>query len=110
MEKTEAPAYARVEPAVYSMFEAQSRGPRRLQPSLPALGKVRVVAVGMECYKVHVCTTLNMCMKVKSASVSRSVVSDSSQPPNCTPPGSSVQRILQAGILEWVAAHPPAHP
>ena len=32
-----------------------------------------------------------------------SVVSDSLQPMDCSPPGSSVHRILQARILEWVA-------
>ena len=36
--------------------------------------------------------------------VSRSVMSDSLQPPGLySPPGSSVHRILQARILEWVA-------
>ena len=34
---------------------------------------------------------------------SRSVVSDSLQPVDCSPPGSSVHGILQARILEWVA-------
>ena len=34
---------------------------------------------------------------------SRSVVSDSLQPVDCSPPSSSVHRILQARILEWVA-------
>ena len=43
------------------------------------------------------------CSKVKSESVSRSVVSDSLRPMNCTLPGSSVHGILQARILEWVA-------
>ena len=37
-----------------------------------------------------------------SESVSCSVVSDS-DPMDCSLPGSSVQGILQAGILEWVA-------
>ena len=36
-------------------------------------------------------------------SVSCSVVSDVLQPLDCRPPGSSVQGILQARILEWVA-------
>ena len=31
---------------------------------------------------VHVCTMLNMCMRVKSESASRSVVSNSLRPPN----------------------------
>ena len=34
---------------------------------------------------------------------SRSVVSDSLQPVDCSPPSSSVRGILQARILEWVA-------
>ena len=32
-----------------------------------------------------------------------SVVSDSSDPMNCSPPGSSVHRIFQAKVLEWGA-------
>ena len=35
--------------------------------------------------------------------VSPLVVSDSCDPRDCSPPGSSVHRILQARILEWVA-------
>ena len=34
---------------------------------------------------------------------SRSVVSDSSSPMNCSPPGSSAHGIFQAGVLEWGA-------
>jgi len=34
---------------------------------------------------------------------SRSVVSDSLRPVDCSPPSSSVHGILQAGILEWIA-------
>ena len=36
----------------------------------------------------------------KKGKFSRSVVSDSLQPMDCSPPGSSVHRILQARILE----------
>ena len=36
-------------------------------------------------------------------SVSRSVMSDSLQPLDCSLPGSSVHGILQTRILEWVA-------
>ena len=39
----------------------------------------------------------------KNTYVSHSVVSDSLQPMDCSPPGSSVHGILQARILEWVA-------
>ena len=35
--------------------------------------------------------------------VSRSVMPNSCDPIDCSPPGSSVHGILQAGILEWVA-------
>ena len=38
-----------------------------------------------------------------SDSVSHSVGSNSLQPMDCSPPGSSVHGILQARILEWVA-------
>ena len=41
--------------------------------------------------------------KVKKWKWSRSVVSDSLWPLDCSPPGSSVRGILQARILEWVA-------
>ena len=34
---------------------------------------------------------------------SHSVVPDSCNPMNCSPPGSSIHRLLQARILEWVA-------
>ena len=33
----------------------------------------------------------------------RSVVSDSSDPVDCSPPGSSIHGILQARTLEWVS-------
>ena len=39
--------------------------------------------------------------------VCRLVMSDSLQPQDCSPPGSSVHGILQARILEWVACPPP---
>ena len=35
--------------------------------------------------------------------LSRSVVSDSCDPKDCSPPGSSVHGILQARLLQWVA-------
>ena len=40
---------------------------------------------------------------IKGASVSRSVISDSFDPVDCSPPSSSVCGILQARILEWFA-------
>ena len=39
--------------------------------------------------------------------LSRSVVSDSLRPMDCSPPGSSAYGILQARILEWVAIPSP---
>ena len=41
-------------------------------------------------------------MKVKSESESE-VVSDSSDPMDCSPPGSSIHGIFQANVLEWGA-------
>ena len=43
------------------------------------------------------------CVKVKSEKWSPSVVSDSSRPHGCSPPGSPVPGILQARVLEWGA-------
>ena len=45
----------------------------------------------------------SLIMYVKSESVSHSVVSDSCDPIDCSPPGSSAHGIFQARILEWVA-------
>ena len=42
-------------------------------------------------------------IKKKSENISLSVMSDSLQHMDCSPPGSSVHGILQARILEWVA-------
>ena len=41
-------------------------------------------------------------VKLKSESVSSSVVS-LCDPRDCSPPGSSVHGVLQAGVLQWVA-------
>ena len=49
------------------------------------------------------CHFLLQCMKVKSESEARSVVSSSFQPHDCSPSVFSVHGILQAGILEWLA-------
>ena len=51
-------------------------------------------------YAIHLPVASSVCVCV---CVSRSVVSDSSQPMDCSPPGSSVHGILQARILEWGA-------
>ena len=45
---------------------------------------------------IHVCVRVCLC-------VSCSVMSDSCDPRNCSPPVSSVHGILQARILEWVS-------
>ena len=42
-------------------------------------------------------------VKREGESVSRSVASDSCDPMDCSPPGSTVHGIVQARILEWVA-------
>ena len=42
-------------------------------------------------------------MQSGNESVSHTVMSDSLQPMNCSLPGSSIHRILQARIVEWVA-------
>ena len=51
------------------------------------------------------CHFLLQCMKVESEKWkwSRSVVSDSSDPMDCSPPGSSIHGIFQARVLEWGA-------
>ena len=46
------------------------------------------------------CHFLLQCMKVKSES---EVVSDSSDPMDCSLPGSSIHGVFQARVLEWVA-------
>ena len=43
------------------------------------------------------------CLVVRACTLRHSVVSDSLQPMDCSPAGSSVHRLLQARILEWVA-------
>ena len=48
--------------------------------------------------------SLRMCVHV-CVCVSRSVMSDSLQLIDLSPPGSSVHGILQARIPEWVASH-----
>ena len=47
---------------------------------------------------IYLCVCVCVCV-----CVSCSVVFDSLQPFNCSPPGSSVHGIFQAGILEWIA-------
>ena len=49
------------------------------------------------------CHFLLQCMKVKSESEVAQSCPTPSDPMDCSPPGSSVHRILQARSLEWVA-------
>ena len=62
---------------------------------------------------VYVCLCLSMCVcmlcvcvgihtYIKSESINCSVISDSCNPTDCSPLGSSVHRVLQAEILAWV--------
>ena len=54
------------------------------------------------------CHFLLQCMKVKSESKVIQSCPTLSNPMNCSPPGSSVHGIFQAGVLEWgaIAFHP----
>ena len=49
------------------------------------------------------CHYLLQCMKVKSESEVAQLCPTLSDPMDCSPPGSSVQGILQARVLEWGA-------
>ena len=42
-----------------------------------------------------------------SSVLSRTLISDSLRPTDCSPPGSSVHGMFQARILEWAACPPP---
>ena len=73
--------------------------PCRWQPTrLPHLWDSPGKNIGVGCH------FLLQCMKVKSESeVTQSCVSDSSDPMDCSLPGSSVHGFCQARVLEWVA-------
>ena len=49
------------------------------------------------------CHFLLQCMKVKSQSEVTQLCPTPSDPMDCSPPGSSVHGIFQAGVLEWGA-------
>ena len=49
------------------------------------------------------CHFLLQCMKVKSESEVTHSCPTPSYPMDCSPPGSSIHRIFQARVLEWVA-------
>ena len=49
------------------------------------------------------CHFLLQCMKVKSESEVAQLCPTSSDPMDCSPPGSSIHGICQARVLEWVA-------
>ena len=65
--------------------------------------------VGCHClvHKLYSICIYSCTLKSESENVSRSVVSNSLQPVDCSLTGSSVYGILQARILEWVACPPP---
>ena len=76
------------------LLRPHRRQPTRLPGPWDSLGK----NIGVGCH------FLLQCMKVKSESeVTQSCVSDSSDPMDCSPPGSSVHGIFQAKVLEWGA-------
>ena len=54
-------------------------------------------------YATHILCTKFYILYEESESVSHSVMSNSFDPMECSPPGSSVHGLLQARILEWVA-------
>ena len=53
------------------------------------------------------CHRLLPCMKVKSQSEAAQSCPTLSDPMDCSPPGSSVHGIFQAGALEWVPSPSP---
>ena len=50
---------------------------------------------------IHICLFLSNSESL-SESESHSVVSNSSDPMDCSPPGSSIHGVFQARVLEWV--------
>ena len=60
----------------------------------------RIPTNGSEYY--HILENRNTTKNNRHVCISHSVVADSLQPLDCSPPGSSVHGILQARILEWV--------
>ena len=54
------------------------------------------------------CHFLLQCMKVKSKSEVAQLCPTLSDPVDCSPPGSSVHGIFQAGVLEWGAIASPS--
>ena len=69
------------------------RQPTRLPHPWDSLGKITGVG----------CHFLLQCMKVKSQSEVAQLCPTSSNPMDCSLPGSSVQGVFQAGVLEWGA-------
>ena len=67
---------------------------------LPSMGFQREDQTTTTCLRVNSTATV---AKERWWWFSHSVVSDSYNPIDCSPPGSSVHGILQASILEWVA-------
>ena len=72
--------------------------PHRWQPvrlPVPGILQAKNTGVGSHC--------LLQCLKVKSESEVAHLCPTLSNPIDCSPPGSSVHGIFQAGVLEWVA-------
>ena len=72
--------------------------PHRREPTgLPCLWDSQGKNTGVDCH------FLLQCMKVKSESEVSQSCPTLSDPMDCSPPGSSIHGIFQAGVLEWGA-------
>ena len=80
-------------PVVSNSVRPQRWQPTRLRRPWDSLGKN--TGVGCHC--------LLQCMEVKSESEVAQSCLTPSDPMECSPPGSSVDGIFQARVLEWVA-------
>ena len=69
--------------------------PQRRQPTRPCDSPGKNTGMG--------CHFLLQCLKVKSESEVAQSFPTLSDPMDCSPPGSSVHGIFQAGVLEWGA-------
>ena len=84
--------------AAKSLQLSDSVRPRRWQPTrLPRPWDSPGKNIGVGCH------FLFQCMRVKSESEVAQSCPTLSDPMDCSPPGSSVHGIFQAGVLEWGA-------
>ena len=60
-------------------------------------------------YCFTVCVCVRACTRAHACTHVSSIMSDSCNPLDCSPPGSSVRRIFQARILEWIAISYSSH-